>query len=222
MTGSTEGPVERSTGEMKMSETKIKICGLRRMEDIEAVNRLMPDFVGFVFWEKSKRHVTPEQAEALKKRLDPEILAVGVFVDEQIKVVSDLLNRGIIDIAQLHGHEDEKYISGLRELTEKPMIQAFQIRSEDSAEEILQKAEKSPAEYVLIDSGMGSGKSFNWDLLKDFPREYFLAGGLDPENVGEAVARTSAFAVDVSSNVETDGKKDEKKMKAFVDAVRKN
>ena len=222
MTGSTEGPVERSTGEMKMSETKIKICGLRRMEDIEAVNRLKPEFIGFVFWEKSKRHVTPEQAEALKKRLDPEILAVGVFVDEQIKVVSDLLNRGIIDIAQLHGHEDEKYISGLRELTEKPMIQAFQIRSEESSDEILKKAKNSTAEYVLIDSGMGSGKSFNWDLLKDFPREYFLAGGLDPENVGEAVARASAFAVDVSSNVETDGKKDEKKMKAFVDAVRKN
>lgn len=205
-----------------MSETKIKICGLRRMEDIEAVNRLMPDFVGFIFWEKSKRHVTPEQAETLKKRLDPEILAVGVFVDEQIKVVSDLLNRGIIDIAQLHGHEDEKYISDLRKCTEKPLIQAFQIRSEESADEILKKAKNSTAEYVLIDSGMGSGKSFNWDLLKDFPREYFLAGGLDPENVGEAVARTSAFAVDVSSNVETDGEKDEKKMKAFVDAVRKN
>ena len=205
-----------------MSETKIKICGLRRMEDIEAVNRLKPEFIGFVFWEKSKRHVTPEQAEALKKRLDPEILVVGVFVDEQIKVVSDLLNRGIIDIAQLHGHEDEKYISKLREYTKKPLIQAFQIRSEDSAEEILQKAEKSPAEYVLIDSGMGSGRPFNWDLLKDFRREYFLAGGLDPENVGEAVARTSAFAVDVSSNVETNGIKDIQKMKAFVDAVRKN
>ena len=205
-----------------MSRTKIKICGLRRMEDIEAVNRLKPEFIGFVFWEKSKRYVSPEQAEALRKKLDPKITAVGVFVDAPEEEVSDLLNRGIIDIAQLHGHEDEKYISGLRELTKKPMIQAFQIRSEESAEEILKKAKNSTAEYVLIDSGMGSGKSFNWDLLKDFPREYFLAGGLDPENVGEAVARTSAFAVDVSSNVETDGKKDEKKMKAFVDAVRKN
>ena len=194
-----------------MSRTKIKICGLRRMEDIEAVNRLKPEFIGFVFWKKSKRYVSPEQAEALRKKLDPKITAVGVFVDAPEEEVSDLLNRGIIDIAQLHGHEDEKYISGLRELTKKPMIQAFQIRSEEDAEEILKNAEKSPAEYVLIDSGMGSGKSFNWDLLKVFPREYFLAGGLDPENVGEAVARTSAFAVDVSSNVETDGKRTKRK-----------
>ena len=179
-----------------MSRTKIKICGLRRMEDIEAVNRLKPEFIGFVFWEKSKRYVSPEQAEALRKKLDPKITAVGVFVDAPEEEVSDLLNRGIIDIAQLHGHEDEKYISGLRELTKKPMIQAFQIRSEESADEILKKAKNSTAEYVLIDSGMGSGKSFNWDLLKDFPREYFLAGGLDPENVGEAVARDSVFTAD--------------------------
>ncbi|HAU51480.1 MAG TPA: N-(5'-phosphoribosyl)anthranilate isomerase [Clostridiales bacterium] len=205
-----------------MSETKIKICGLRRMEDIEAVNGLLPDFIGFVFWRKSRRYVTSEQAEALKKQLDPKITAVGVFVDAPEEEVSDLLNRGIIDIAQLHGHEDEKYISRLRKLTEKPLIQAFQIRAEESAEEILKKAESSSAEYVLIDSGMGSGKKFDWDLLKDFPREYFLAGGLDPENVGEAAARTGAFAVDVSSNVETDGKKDIQKMKAFVEAVRKN
>ncbi|MBP5416022.1 MAG: phosphoribosylanthranilate isomerase [Clostridiales bacterium] len=206
-----------------MNATKIKICGLSRVEDIEAANRLMPEFIGFVFWDKSRRYVTSEQAEALRKLLDPKILSVGVFVDEQIKVVSDLLNRGIIDIAQLHGHEDEKYISDLRKLTEKPLIRAFQIRSDDPEEvrKILQEAENSSADYVLIDSGMGSGKTFDWDLLSGFKREYFLAGGLQPDNVGEAVARTSAFAVDVSSNVETDGKKDEAKMKAFVDAVRR-
>lgn len=214
--------MDEKSGDKKMSETKIKICGLRRMEDIEAVNGLLPDFIGFVFWRKSRRYVTSEQAEALKKQLDPKITAVGVFVDAPEEEVSDLLNRGIIDIAQLHGHEDEKYISRLRNLTEKPLIQAFQIRAEESAEEILKKAESSSADYVLIDSGMGSGKKFDWDLLKDFPREYFLAGGLDPENVGEAAARTGAFAVDVSSNVETDGKKDIQKMKAFVEAVRKN
>lgn len=214
--------MDEKSGDKKMSETKIKICGLRRMEDIEAVNGLLPDFIGFVFWRKSRRYVTSEQAEALKKQLDPKITAVGVFVDAPEEEVSDLLNRGIIDIAQLHGHEDEKYISRLRNLTEKPLIQAFQIRAEESAEEILKKAESSSADYVLIDSGMGSGKKFDWDLLKDFPREYFLAGGLDPENVGEAAARTGAFAVDVSSNVETDGKKDIQKMKAFVEAVRRN
>lgn len=207
-----------------MSESKVKICGLSRVEDIEAANRLIPDYIGFVFWPKSKRYVDPKTASSLRMILDPKIKAVGVFVDAPAVEVSDLLNRGIIDIAQLHGSEDEEYIRFLRASTDKPLIKAFQIRSDDPEQvsKILQEAEESSADYVLIDSGMGSGKTFDWDLLSGFKREYFLAGGLDPENVGEAVARTSAFAVDVSSNVETDGKKDETKMKAFVDAVRRN
>ena len=203
-----------------MQEVKIKVCGLTRPEDIRAVNRLMPDYIGFVFWEKSRRNVTSALAASLKKELDPRIQAVGVFVDAPVKVVSDLLNRGIIDIAQLHGHEDEEYIRNLREMTEKPLIRAFQIRSEEQAETTLEEAKKSTADYVLIDSGMGSGKAFNWELLKDFPRKYFLAGGLDAENVRDAVEMTGASAVDVSSNVETDGRKDPKKIEDFITAVR--
>ena len=203
-----------------MQEVKIKVCGLTRPEDIRAVNRLMPDYIGFVFWEKSRRNVTSALAASLKKELDPRIQAVGVFVDAPVKVVSDLLNRGIIDIAQLHGHEDEEYIRNLREMTEKPLIRAFQIRSEEQAETTLEEAKKSTADYVLIDSGMGSGKAFNWELLKDFPRKYFLAGGLDAENVRDAVEMTGASAVDVSSNVETDGVKDEKKVEDFIAATR--
>ncbi len=206
-----------------MSKAKIKICGLRHPEDIEAANRLMPEFVGFVFWEKSKRYVDPEKASALRLILDPKIKAVGVFVDAGPEEVSDLLNRGIIDIAQLHGHEDEDYINSLRQMTEKPLIQAFRL-GEDPKEDVkmtLLRALCSSADYILIDSGMGSGKTFDWRVLKGFKREFFLAGGLDSENVSEAIAMTGCFAVDVSSNVETCGRKDSKKMKEFVDAVRK-
>ena len=201
---------------MKMSKTKVKICGLKRPEDIGIVNRLLPEYIGFVFWDKSRRYVTPDLASSLKKDLDPRIKAVGVFVDAEAEEVSDLLNRGIIDIAQLHGHEDEEYIGRLRRLTDKPIIRAFQIRSEETAEDTLSDAEKCSADFVLIDSGMGSGKAFNWRLLKDC----FRAGGLDAENVKEAVAMTGAFAVDVSSNVETDGVKDEKKVEDFIAATR--
>jgi len=205
-----------------MTAAKIKICGLKRPEDIEAVNRLLPEYVGFVFWGRSRRCVSAEQALELKKLLDPRIRAVGVFVDESEEVVSDLLNRGIIDFAQLHGREDEDYIASLRKLTGKPLIRAFQIRSEDPSEigEILKAAEECSAEYVLIDSGMGSGKTFDWRILRDFRRPFFLAGGLDSDNVAEAIAGTGAAAVDVSSNVETDGVKDELKMQKFVAAVR--
>lgn len=206
-----------------MSKTKIKICGLSRPEDIEAANRLKPEFVGFVFWKKSKRCVDPDTASALRLILDPKIMAVGVFVDAPIEEVSDLLNRGIIDIAQLHGHEDEDYINSLRQLTKKPLIQAFRL-GEDPKEDVkmtLLRALTSSADYILIDSGMGSGKTFNWRVLEGFKREFFLAGGLDSGNVSEAIAMTGCFAVDVSSNVETDGRKDSKKMKEFVDAVRK-
>ena len=205
-----------------MNGTKIKICGLSRPEDIEAANRIRPEFIGFVFWKKSKRYVDPDTASALRLILDPHIKAVGVFVDAPVEEVSDLLNRGIIDIAQLHGNEDEDYIDDLRELTDKPLMQAFQLKgeTEEEAKLTLLQAKYSSADYVLIDSGMGSGKPFNWDLLKGFDREYFLAGGLEEGNVGEAIAKTNCFAVDVSSNVETDGKKDSKKMEGFVNAVR--
>ena len=205
-----------------MNRTKIKICGLSRPEDIEAANKLKPEYIGFVFYKKSKRYVDPDTASALRLILDPKIKAVGVFVDEPVEEVSELLSRGIIDIAQIHGHEDENYISALRKLTDKPLIQAFQIRSEDreEVEAVLQRAESSPADYVLIDSGMGSGATFNWQYLSALKREYFLAGGLDAGNVEEAIRSTDAWAVDVSSNVETDGRKDEKKMKEFVASVR--
>lgn len=197
--------------------TSIKLCGLMRAEDIEAVNILKPEYIGFVFAEKSKRCVTPEKAAELKRLLNPEVKAVGVFVDEDIDNVSKLLKNGTIDIAQLHGNEDNSYIEKLKKLINSPVIKAFQIKSGDDIAE----ARNSAADYVLLDSGKGSGQIFNWELIKSINRPYFLAGGLDTENIQSAIRSNRPFAVDVSSGIETDGKKDLDKMTAFVNAVRK-
>jgi len=199
--------------------TKIKLCGLTRPEDIAAANALQPEYIGFVFAAKSKRAVSQEMAAALKAQLSPKIQAVGVFVNEAPETVADLLNAGIIDIAQLHGQENEAYIQRLQKLTNKPLIQAFRVDGPES----LAKAKKSPADLVLLDSGAGgTGTAFDWTVLEKFKRPYFLAGGLDPDTVGDAVKRFAPYAVDVSSGIETAGKKDKQKMAAFVAAVRKN
>ena len=194
--------------------TKIKLCGLRRAEDIEAANLLKPDYIGFVFYKKSKRYISYEEAKILKSMLS--IKAVGVFVDENPKVVANLLEKGIIDLAQLHGSEDETYIKALRKLTDKPLIKAFQIKTTEE----LKKAEASSADMILLDAGTGDGVSFDWDILKSFNRPYFLAGGMTPENVSPAIEKLHPYGVDVSSGIETDGFKDLKKMREFVYNVR--
>lgn len=197
--------------------TRIKLCGLSHLCDIETANKLKPDYIGFVFAPQSRRYITPEQAAEMKRLLDPGICAVGVFTDETPEGAAELLNRGVIDMAQLHGSEDEAYIRKLRKLTDRPMIRAFQIKNGKDAAE----AEQSQADYILLDSGAGTGTAFNWDLIKNIKRSYFLAGGLDAENVPYGIKALHPFAVDVSSGIETDGKKDYGKMAAFVAAVRK-
>ena len=196
---------------------KIKLCGLTRPEDIEAANALKPDFIGFVFAQKSRRYVSPETASRLRAGLDPGIRAVGVFVREKPEQVAALLNAGVIDLAQLHGGEDEAYIQRLRALTDRPLIQAFRV---DTAAD-LERARASAADCILLDNGPGgTGAAFDWALLRGFERPYFLAGGLGPENVAAAVTALHPFAVDVSSGIETAGVKDPEKMRAFVQAVR--
>ncbi len=197
--------------------TKIKLCGLSRPCDIKAANELAPEYVGFVFAPKSKRYVTPEQARELKQMLAPAIKAVGVFVQEPPENIAQLLRDGVIDMAQLHGGEDEAYLRQLRKWTDQPIIQAFRV---ETARDIA-AAEQCTADFVLLDSGAGTGTVFDWDLLRNSGRPYFLAGGLSPCNVADAVARLHPFAVDVSSGIETDGRKDKEKMTAFVAAVRK-
>ena len=196
--------------------TKIKLCGLSRTQDIEAANKLKPDYIGFVFAAKSKRRVSPLKATELKSRLDPEIKAVGVFLDDDLDAVAAMMNLGIVDLVQLHGSEDEEYIKKLRTITDKPVIKAFII---NSAEDV-KRAEASTADYILLDGGKGEGKAFDWSLLKNIKRPYFLAGGLNPGNAADAVRTLVPFSVDVSTGIETDGKKDEEKMTAFVNAVR--
>ena len=196
--------------------TKIKLCGMTCPEDIQTANLLMPDYIGFVLSPVSRRYISSSQAAALKKLLSPQIAAVGVFVREEVENVAELLNRGVLDAAQLHGGEDTLYLARLRALTDRPILQAFRVHGPEA----LDAALRSPADMILLDSGAGSGKRFNWDLLLTFPRPYFLAGGLTPENAADAVSALHPYALDVSSGIETDGKKDPAKMKAFIETIR--
>ena len=196
---------------------RVKFCGLTRICDIEAANDLMPEYVGFVFWHKSRRYVSPKNAMTLRKSLRPEIIPVGVFVDENPKIIADMAEGRIIDMIQLHGHEDDEYIADLRKLTHAKIIKAFRIHTADDA----LRAEKSPADFVLLDSGMGTGKVFDWSLIRGVKRPYFLAGGLDAGTVCEAVSRLNPYAVDVSSGIETDGVKDRVKMSDFISTIRR-
>ena len=200
-----------------MSATKCKLCGLTRPADIAAANALMAEYIGFVFAPKSRRYLPPARAAALKKQLAPGITAVGVFVNEAPETVADLLNRGVIDAAQLHGREGEDYIHHLRTLTDKTIIQAFKV----AAPQDVAQAEQSTADFILLDSGAGSGTTFDWTLLQPIRRPYFLAGGLDAQNVAQAIRALHPYAVDVSSGIEKNGRKDAEKMAAFVAAVRK-
>lgn len=196
--------------------TKIKFCGMRRPEDVAAANETKPEYVGFVLAPQFWRHITRETAGALKSALDPEIQAVGVFVDNPFDEVLGYLNDGIIDMAQLHGHEDDDFIRRLQAESGKKVIKAFKIQSAEDIE----RAYRSPADFVLLDSGTGTGELFDHSLIKGFGRDYFLAGGLSPQNAAEAVSSLRPYAVDVSSGIETDKVKDIEKMRAFAHAVR--
>ena len=149
---------------MTAGRTRIKICGLSRMEDISYVNEALPDYCGFVIGvPTSRRNVTVEQLVSLKERLSDRICPVGVFVNADQELVAELLNGGVIDIAQLHGREDEIYIRRLRDLTDKPLIKAFSVQNLSD----LETAEKSSADLVLLDHGKGgTGASFEWELLR--------------------------------------------------------
>ena len=197
--------------------TKIKICGLKRPEDIRAVNEAQPDFAGFVIEvSKSRRNVSVEQVRELAKVLSKQIQAVGVFVNAPLDLVAGLLNDGTLALAQLHGSEDEAYIRQLRQMIDKPLLQAFSIRTEADIERALQ----SSADYLLLDQGGGTGQCFDWSLVPELARPFFLAGGLGASNLSEAISQVKPWAVDLSSSLETDGVKDPIKIQAAVKMVR--
>lgn len=239
--------------------TKIKLCGLSRLDDINVANELPIDYVGFVFAKKSKRYVSMDTAKQLKNALNPKIKAVGVFVNEDIEEIVKLVDDAIIDVIQLHGDEDEEYIATLRVrlmhlfenppipkiikafkmkganiITENPSTKNNNIKNIESLNELdknntnkisdhqnlLSLIHSSTADYILLDSPIaGSGESFDWNMLKDIKREFFLAGGLNIENIELAVKNVHPFGVDTSSGIETNGLKDEKKMRKFVEMV---
>ena len=252
----------------RIGMTKIKMCGLRRPEDIEYVNEVMPDYAGFIMSQRFSRSVTPQQQARLRAELAPGIKAVGVFVDEPVEYAAAIANSGAVDIVQFHGSESNEYVEQFRRLCgattsakapdkwqaasgpaglqqaasmlSASVIMAFRIRSADD----LKLALLSAADYILLDSGTGSGICFDWELVGHellfehstpecdplaeqatcqtscHSTPIFLAGGLDPDNVAEAINKVHPFAVDVSSGIETYGVKDRNKMIAFVEAVR--
>ena len=195
---------------------KIKICGLRRVEDIEMVNTYKPDYGGFIIdFPKSFRSLDIEEVEKLTKQLDPDIISVGVFVNEDNEVIRDLLTRKVIQMAQLHGQETEADIQYLKSFG--PIIKAFEIHNEED----LEKAAQSSADYVLLDSGKGSGQTFNWQMIQAIDRAFFLAGGLDETNIEQAIQTVHPYAIDISSGVETNRVKDANKIRMCVQKGRK-
>lgn len=198
--------------------TRIKICGLTRPEAVRYVNTAKPDWCGFILnFPSSRRNVTPEQARALRAGLDPDIRPVGVFVDRPAEEVAALLNSGVISVAQLHGREDNAYISVLRTLAPGCVVwRAFQLRSQAD----LAAADASGADLVLLDNGRGTGQTFDWSLAGSVHRPFLLAGGLTPESIPRAVAALRPYGLDLSSGVETDGVKDPAKIQAAVTAAR--
>ena len=202
--------------------TKVKICGLKRQEDIAYVNELEPDYIGFVF-ASSKRQVTPLEAASLKNKLCNKIKAVGVFVREDINKVAEIANQNIIDLIQLHGDEDKEYLCKLKELTKKPIIKVIRVKDTSSFVNL----EQYPCDFFLFDTFTkdqfgGAGKSFDYTLLKkaNIKKPFFLAGGISSENVDEILKEVKPYGVDVSSSVETGGVKDFEKIKEFIEKVK--
>lgn len=205
------------------SMTKIKICGLTRQEDIEAVNRFLPDYVGFVF-APSRRQVTSEQAKTLSKMLRCDICPVGVFVNEDEDVVCRIVEQGSIRVVQLHGQESPEEVRRLKKrlkmVGNAEVIKA--VRMEPGHR--LDEWQQSEADYLLLDAGAGgTGTMFDYRLLEDMGRirkPWFLAGGMAPDNAQEAIRRFSPFGIDVSSGVETGGQKDGRKIERMIRSIR--
>ncbi|NCB31574.1 MAG: phosphoribosylanthranilate isomerase, partial [Clostridia bacterium] len=192
--------------------TKIKICGLTRPQDIEAVNEALPDYIGFVF-APSPRRVTPLQAKELIIRLDSRIPAVGVFANAPVEVVAALFKDGFFDLAQLHGDEDAAYIEDLKMRCGCAVIRAVRVQN---PQQILE-AQALPCDYLLLDTYQkgvpgGTGERFDWSLIPPLSKPYFLAGGINLQNIEEA-ASLSPYCLDISSGAETEGLKDPEKIK---------
>ncbi len=198
-----------------MSTPKIKICGLTRVCDIAWVNAYRPDYAGFVF-AQSRRQVTDEQAATLKQQLSSTIAAVGVFVNDMPEHILSLVQRGVIDVIQLHGQEDEDTLRYLKHHAACPVIRAVSMSTQS-----VEAFAASQADFLLLDNGAGgTGQRFDWSRTADIPKPFFLAGGLNIDNVAEGIRRFHPFGVDISGGVETDEYKDETKIKNIIRRIR--
>jgi phosphoribosylanthranilate isomerase len=198
---------------------KIKICGLFRDEDIDAVNEALPDYAGFVF-APSRRQVSEEEARRLRSRLSPQIIPVGIFVNAPPDTIARLYEADIIRAAQLHGTEDSAYLAGLRSRGALPLIKAltpFDLINPCWPERC------APANFLLFDAGRGSGATFDWRLflaarvICETPS--FLAGGISRDNIDQAIA-LNPFGIDISSGAESGGLKDREKIRFLVSRAR--
>ena len=193
--------------------SKIKICGLRREQDVDYVNALKPDFIGFILTAGFRRSISAETAKRLKTRLSKDITAVGVFVNESAETVNAFVADGIIDIVQLHGDES----ADLCKQINAPVIKFLKCDGE-----IQQKISRyeNAVDYFLFDSGTGTGNTFDWSMIPKTDKPFFLAGGLGSDNLKKAIKDIDPYAVDLSSSVETDGFKDYEKIKTVTEIVR--
>ncbi|MFV8251802.1 phosphoribosylanthranilate isomerase [Aerococcus viridans] len=197
---------------------KVKICGLRRPEDIEAANVAKPDYVGFIFVPETKRYVKPDLAASFRRDLAADIQTVGVFVNAPIEEIVAICQAGTIDLVQLHGEEDQAYIAHLKGQVDQHIIKSVAV-----GDELV--VDPNQADYLLFDSLSpsrgGSGKVFDWKMVSAYQEKpFFLAGGLGVENIEEALKVVRPYAVDASSSLETDGVKDPVKMQEFVAKIR--
>lgn len=191
--------------------TKVKICGLSTVEAVETAVLAGADYIGFVF-AASKRQVSLEQAQELAKWVTGKTKIVGVFVSPSLEDLELAIGRVPLDMVQIHGTFDETLIP----LISVPVIRAIQLSDQEAQV-------SSQADYLLFDAPVaGSGQTFDWDLLKDqkIQQDFFIAGGLTVDNVHQARETFQPYALDVSSGVETDGRKDIEKIKAFIEGAK--
>jgi len=198
--------------------TFVKLCGLRSWRDAQAFNESGADLAGMILSSGFRRSITSGSARGIRQALRDEIPLCGVFVNAEIGRIVSYTEQGLIDVIQLHGQESNEYIDTVRvHCPLQKIIKAVVVKSAADIE----LANNSHADLVLLDGGTGQGNGFDYSLIEGMRRPYVLAGGLDSKNVAQVIRRLHPYGVDTSSGVETDGKKDPKKMAAFVNAVRK-
>ncbi|OON97740.1 MAG: N-(5'-phosphoribosyl)anthranilate isomerase [Candidatus Epulonipiscioides saccharophilum] len=195
--------------------SKIKICGIKSIQDLEAINKYKPDYIGLIFAD-SKRRVTPEQALNIKNHLVDNISTVGVFVNEDVDKVAEIALSTDLHLIQLHGDEDALYIQKLKALTNKKIIKA--VRVKDSLQ--ILEADMLPCDFLLLDtfsqnSYGGVGQTFDYSLIPNMKHPYFLAGGLNIRNIDNAIS-LNPFALDINSGVEVNGSKNYHKIKEII------